>query len=114
MKVPKAIGCRTLGQLLEATIPLAIAKPVFMDRSASSIAKVLPTAPRPQILDAISRAGSTFIHDLDSTIQAEVLHTIVSSMRKVYILLLTAGSLVLMVSLFMKRGKLFLKADALR
>ena len=113
VKIPEAIGFITLGQLLGATISLAIANSVFLNEAAKRIATIVPTAPPGQIQEAISGAGSTFIQNLDAQTRAAVLHAIVSSMSKVYILALTAGALVLLLSLGMKREKMFVKAGAM-
>ena len=65
--------------------------------------------PRSEIQAAIAGAGSTFIKSLSRQKQADVLHAIVDSMSRVWILGMTAGALVVVLSLLMRREKLFMK-----
>lgn len=112
-KIPEAIGFITLGQLLGATISLAIADSVFLNDAARGIAAIVPTASQADIYAAVSGAGSTLIQNLPRDAQAAALHAIVSSMSKAYIMTMTAGALVLVLSLGMKREKMFMKAAAM-
>lgn len=113
VKIPEAIGFITLGQLLGATVSLAIADSIFLNDAAKGIAAIVPTASQAEIYAAVSGAGSTLLQGLDDKTQAMALHAIVSSMSKAYILTITAGALVLLVSLGMKREKMFMKAGAM-
>jgi len=108
-QIPIAIGFITCAQIGGATISLAIANTVFLNKASNSIAGILPTVPRAEIQAAIAGAGSKFIKSLDQQKQADVLHAIVDSMSRVWILGMTAGSLVIVLSLLMKREKLFMK-----
>ena len=111
--IPLAIGFMTAGQVIGVTISLAIANAVFLNHSEDSIRAILPNVPTAQIQAAISGAGSQFMQNLDPATKARVLHAIVSSMSKVYILDITAGALALVLALLMKPGeKLFLKGAA--
>lgn len=107
--IPVAIGFITCAQVGGGTIALAIANTVFLNGASDSIAKLLPDVPMNEIQAAIAGVGSTFIKSLDVSTQAEVLHAIVTSMSKVYILGITAGALVTVLSLVMRREKLFMK-----
>lgn len=111
--IPSVIGFITAGQITGATISLAIANSVFLNHSATSIAQILPGVPPSDIQAAISGAGSAFIKSLDAATRALVLHAIVDSMSKVYILTITAGAVTLVLAFLMKPGdKLFMKAGA--
>ena len=110
VKIPEAIGFITLGQILGATVSLAIADSVFLNDAARGIAALDPTASKSAIYQAVSGAGSNLIQSLDPATRTKALDAIVSSMSKVYILTITAGALVLVVSLGMKREKMFMKA----
>ena len=112
IKIPEAIGFITLGQILGATVSLAIADSVFLNDAARGIAALVPTASQSDVYNAVSGAGSTLIQDLSPATKAEALDIIVTSMSKVYILVMTAGSLMVVLSLFMKREKMFMKAGA--
>jgi len=104
-----AIGFITCAQVGGGTIALAIANTVFLNGASNSIAKILPTVPVVEIQAAIAGAGSTFIKSLSKTQQADVLKAIVDAMSKVWILGMTAGALVIVLSLLMRREKLFMK-----
>jgi len=111
--IPSVIGFITAGQISGATISLAIANSVFLNHSTTSIAKILPNVPMSDIQAAISGAGSAFIKGLDAATREKVLHAIVESMSKVYILTITAGSVALVLAFLMKPGdKLFMKPGA--
>lgn len=108
--IPVAIGYITCAQVGGGTIALAIANAVFLNRASNGIAVILPTVPVQEIQAAIAGAGSTFIKSLNADTQAKVLNAIVNAMSRVYILGSTAGALTIILSLFMKREKLFMKA----
>jgi len=108
-QIPIAIGFITCAQVGGATISLAIANTVFLNKASDSISALLPTVPRSEIQAAIAGAGSTFIKSLSRQKQADVLHAIVDSMSRVWILGMTAGALVVVLSLLMRREKLFMK-----
>jgi hypothetical protein len=57
---------------------------------------------------AISGAGSDFVKSLSANVKEEVLEAIVTAMSKTYILVITAGALVVILSIGMKRERLFM------
>ena len=110
--IPEAIGFITLGQLTGATVSLAIADSVFLNDATRGIQKILPDKPRTEIIGTISGAGSQLLKTLDEDTREKVLNVIISAMSKVYILGITAGAVVLVASVLMKREKLFMKGGA--
>jgi hypothetical protein len=60
-----------------------------------------------EIQQAITGAGSTFVTSLSNIIKTKVLKAIVTAISKTYILVITAGTLTTMLSLGMKRERLF-------
>jgi hypothetical protein len=108
--VASAVGFITCAQTSGVTIALAIANSIFLNGAQENIAKVLPDVPTATIQAAIAGAGSEFVKGLSDTLKRDVLIAIVDAMSKTYILVLTAGALVLVLSLGMKREKLFLAA----
>lgn len=108
-QIPIAIGFITCAQVGGATISLAIANTVFLNQATKSIGALLPAVPLVDIQAAIAGAGSKLIKSLDKQKQADVLHAIVDSMSRVWILGMTAGALVIVLSLLMRREKLFMK-----
>jgi MFS family permease len=108
--IPSAVGFITCAQISGVTIALAIANSVFLNKSQSGIQAILPGVPTAEIQQAIAGAGSQFFYNLSGTVRQEVLAAIISAMSKTYILVITAGSLVIVLSMFMKRERLFMAA----
>jgi MFS family permease len=108
--IPSAVGFITCAQVSGVTIALAIANSVFLNKSQEGIQKILPGVPVSDIQAAIAGAGSQFVDSLSDGVKLEVLKAIVSAMSKTYILVITGGSLVVVLSAFMKRERLFMAA----
>lgn len=111
-KAPLAIGFITCAQVSGVTIALAIANSIFLNGSKKKIAELLPGTPAELIQSAIGGSGSKFVESLSTDLQQKVLKAIVDSQSETYILIITAGAMVLVLSLFMKREKLFIEAAA--
>jgi hypothetical protein len=106
--IPMAVGFITCAQVSGVTIALAIANSVFLNKSQTGIEKILPGVPVAEIQAAIAGAGSKFVDSLSDSVKLEVLKAIVSAMSKTYILVITAGSMAVVLSVFMKRERLFM------
>ncbi|KAI9805868.1 MAG: hypothetical protein M1825_000482 [Sarcosagium campestre] len=109
-QISQAVGYITCAQIGGATIALAIANSIFINQSANQIVTLLPDVPLATVRGAIAGAGSAFFRTLSAEVRAQVIHIIVNSISKTYILAITAGALATVLSLFMKREKLFLEA----
>ena len=107
--IPLAIGFITCGQVGGATISLAIANALFLNGGVDEIKKVLPEQSEKNIQDALAGASAEFFGSLDADTRHEVIKAIIHSMKYVYVLGITAGALVVLMSVFMKREKLFMK-----
>lgn len=108
--VPLAVRFITCAQFLGITMALAIANTVFLNQSAEGIQKILPDMPHEDIQAAIEGAASDFAKSLRSNLQKRVLGAIVDAISTSYALVITAGALVAVLSLVMKREKLFMEA----
>ena len=108
--VASAVGFITCAQVSGVTIALAIANSVFLNKSQEGIQAILPDVSTEVIQQTIAGAGSQFFESLSGEVRAEVLTAIVTAMSKSYILVITAGSLVAVLSLAMKRERLFIAA----
>ncbi|CAG8953680.1 hypothetical protein HYFRA_00006569 [Hymenoscyphus fraxineus] len=106
--IAMAVGFITCAQVSGVTIALAIANSVFLNKSQSSISRILPGVPVMQIQAAIAGAGSNFVESLTPQVRAEILNAIVAAQSQTYILVITAGALAAILSLGMKREKLFM------
>ena len=105
-----AVGFMTLAQFAGITITLAIANSVFLNTSQSRILDILPNVPLAEIQAAMQGSGTDFMKTLSPDPKTAVLEAIVEAIGETYILVIAAGSLVAVLSLFMKREKLFVSA----
>jgi hypothetical protein len=105
--VARAVGFITLAQFLGITMALAIANSVFLNESETRIAQILPEMPRSEIQAAIEGTTAEFVQSLSPDVRKQVMGAIVGAIGKTYILVVAAGSLVSVLSLLMKREKLF-------
>lgn len=110
--VPSAVGFITCAQVGGCTIALSIANSLFLNKSQTSLEAILPGIPTAEIQQAISGAGSAFVQGLSAEVRDEVLAAIVKAMSNSYILVMTGGALVVVLSLGMKQEKLFLAVGA--
>jgi MFS family permease len=109
-EIPQAVGFISCAQTTGCTIALAIANTIFLNGATDRIVKILPTASAEQVQGAVAGVGSAFFSSLPDDVRDKVLNAIIESMSKVYILVITAGALTVVLSLFMKREKLFMEA----
>jgi len=106
--IASAVGFITCAQTSGVTIALAIANSVFLNKSQESIREILPDVPLSDVQAAISGAGSDFVKSLSADVKERVLEAIVTAMGKTYILVITAGVMVVLLSLGLKRERLFM------
>ncbi|KAH0606582.1 uncharacterized protein H6S33_003416 [Morchella sextelata] len=109
-EVPLTVGFISLAQSFGIVIALAISGSVFLNEAFSGMTDILPGVPRDTVKGAIAGAGSAFFESLDESKRGEVLHAIIEAMGKTYILVIVAGAVVTVGSIFMPREKLFLEA----
>jgi MFS family permease len=107
--VPPAVGFITCAQFLGITVALAIANNVFLNQSAEGIQKILPEMFHQDIQAAIEGATSNFVKNLSPDLQKRVLGAIVDAISTTYALVIAAGALVTVLSLVMRREKLFME-----
>jgi hypothetical protein len=111
-KVPHAvayIGCAQIGGI---TLGLVISNTIFLNDATIKISAILPSHLRSEVQQAISGGGGGFFNTLSSDDKTKVLDALVKSIGKVYILVLTAGACAILLSLFMKRERLFIEPPA--
>lgn len=112
VEIPEAVGFITCGQITGITISIAIANSIFLNEAKNGIAVLLPTASPNEIEAAIAGVGSKFFDTLSATVKADVLDAIITAMGKTYIGVIAAGALSVILSLFLKRERLFLSPAA--
>jgi MFS family permease len=111
-EIPAAIGFISMGQTLGGTIALAIANSLFLNDSTKAITALLPNASVSQVQSAVAGTGGTFLNSLSADQRTAVIGAVVNSIDKIYALGITAGALVIVLSLTMKYERLFLEAGA--
>lgn len=109
-KIASAIGFITCAQFAGITIALAIANTVYLNQSETGIEKILPNLTQAEIEIAMEGSGNTFMATLPVADQQAVLAVIDKAIAKTYILEITAGALVVVLGLLMKRRKIFVGA----
>ncbi|EED12676.1 efflux pump antibiotic resistance protein, putative [Talaromyces stipitatus ATCC 10500] len=101
----------TCAQVVGTTIALAIANSVFLNKAQENIIHILPNISLQEVLSVIS-GTSSLVSSLPADKQTALESGIVSAMGHTYILVITAGSLTVLLSLLMKRERLFMQAGA--
>lgn len=108
--VPNAVGFITCGQVTGITIGIAICSSLFLNKSETGLQAILPGVTHAEVQSAIAGANSALVNSLPPALKAEVIKVLMHAMSWSYILIVTAGSVVVVLSLLMKRDKLFLQA----
>ncbi|MCJ1271721.1 hypothetical protein MMC22_011626 [Lobaria immixta] len=105
-ELASAVGFITCAQVAGVTISLAIANAVFLNLAQNSIMSLLPNIPKSTIQGAISGVGGAFLTTIDKDMQTAVLQTIIHAIQRVFILGIAAGSLAVLLAIFMSREKI--------
>jgi MFS family permease len=106
--IPASVGFISTGQIFGITITLAIANAVLLNESQKGIQALLPNSSRSEIQRTISGAKSDLFRDLSPALREQVLNVIVDSTSVTYALVIAAGALVTVLSLLLKRERLFI------
>ncbi|CUS08910.1 unnamed protein product [Tuber aestivum] len=109
-QLPLAVGYISLAQTGGIVIALAICGSVFLNESVKGITPLLEGVPAAAIKGTVAGSGSELFMNLEGETRQKVLHAIIMAMDKNYILLIVAGAMTVIGSLFMKWEKLFLEA----
>lgn len=112
MKAPprqlaQAVAFIGIGQVGGITLALTMSNSIFLNESTKRIASVLPGMSRGAVQEAVSGFGGDLFRSLSSDERQRVLAAIVESIDKTFIMVITACALSLVLSVFMKRERLF-------
>lgn len=105
--IPAAVGFCTLAQFLGITIALAIANSIYLNYSETKIAEILPNVSNSEIQALMEGVSGNFLDTLTARQKTQVLDVIVKAISKTYLLVVAGASMVVLLSFFMKREKLF-------
>lgn len=110
--VPSAIGFISTAQIFGITLALAIANALFLNKSEQGIHALLPDVSMAEIEQTIAGAKSDLLHQQTPEMTTKILEVIVDAQSRTYILVIVAGVLVTLLSVLMKRERLFISAGA--
>ncbi|KAJ6259382.1 Efflux pump patC [Drechslerella dactyloides] len=112
--VPSAIGFMNHAQIGTIVISLTISGTIFQNVAFSYLRDALKqyNFPEEAIRGAIAGTRSQLLSELNAQSRADAIDAIVRAMGQVYILVIVAGAVTLVTSLFLKREKLFMTAAA--
>jgi hypothetical protein len=91
-----------LAQNLGIVLALAVSGTVFQNKALDELQKILPSLPRGALRGAISGSNSDILKHLPVETKAKVLHAVVDAMSRTYYLVVAAGALTIVGSIFMK------------
>ena len=91
-----------LAQNLGIVLALAISGAVFQNKALDELQKILPDVSRNALRGAISGSNSGLFKQLPDTTREKVLHGVVDAMSRTYYLVVAAGALAIIGSVFMK------------
>lgn len=113
-EIPAAIRFMNHAQLGSIVIALSISGTVFQNTALSNLRTALAGSgfTEEEIASAVAGTQSIVFQRGSEAIKAAALRAIIQAMDNVFVLVITAGALVLVSSVFMKREKLFLKIVA--
>lgn len=106
-QLSQAVAFIGIGQVGGITLALMMSNSIFLNEATNKISKILPDLSRSAVQQAVSGFGAEFFHHLTSDQRQSVLAAIVDSIDKTFIMVITASALSLVLSIFMKREKLF-------
>ena len=92
-EIPWAVGFIALGQLSGATIALAIGNSLFLNKALAGILAVAPSAPKSEVLGALSGAGSALFRTFDQATRKAALEAISNGISMTYVLAMTGAAL---------------------
>ena len=107
--VPQATAFISCGQITGITLSLAIANSIFINGASDKISIILPQEPRSVVRGFIAGADSTIFQNQQPSQQQKILEAIVSTIDNVFVMVIVGGALAVVLSLFMRRERLFLK-----
>ncbi|KAF2490010.1 putative efflux pump antibiotic resistance protein [Lophium mytilinum] len=105
--VAPAIAFITLAQFMGMTLSLALANAILLNSSQAQIQRILPDVAPAAIQGAVLGARSGLVQSLAPEVKDRVLGAIVSAIDKTYLLVVAGGALTAVLSLGMRRDKLF-------
>lgn len=108
--LPQAVAFIGIGQVGGITLAMMISNSIFLNEATNQIAEILPNLSRSALQQAVSGFGGDFFDSLTFDQRRRVLTAIVASIDNTFILVIAACAFSLLLSVLMKREKLFTAA----
>ena len=108
--IPVAVGFVAFAQLAAPAVTLSIANSVFLNEATSGIARILPEASKETIQRVISGGRRDYFDSLNAPTRDEVFQAIVTSMSKIYLIVIVSGALTLLLTTTLTLHNLFRRA----
>ncbi|KAF4635653.1 hypothetical protein G7Y89_g2452 [Cudoniella acicularis] len=102
-----AAGYIALAQNLGIVLSLAISGSIFQNKALDGLQSILPNVPTEALRGVITGSGSALFNNLPLETKAQVLDAILKAMSYTYVLVIVAGSMAIIGSLFMKLERIF-------
>ena len=105
--VPLATTFIGVGQMAGNALAIGISTSVFVNQAANKIQLLLPQADPADVQASIAGSDATFVEGLGATQKAGVLEAVSSTISQIFSMVITAGAAALLLSLFIRRERLF-------
>ena len=106
--IPLAVAFIGCGQITGITFALTISSSIFLNEATNKISNILPHVPRALVQQAISGVDGAFFNTFNAADRSRILDAIVQSINNVYLMVVAAGGVAVVLSVFMKRERLFI------
>ena len=93
--------------MIGITLRLFISNAISLNQAIDKISPLLPTAPRSAGQQAVSRVNGALFGSLDTATRRSVLEATVAGIDHTYSMVNAAGCVVIILSLIMKRERIF-------
>lgn len=110
-RLAQAVSFIICAQMVGITLTLSMSNTIFLNTATSHITPLLPNQSRKTVQSTISGTNGELIVSLPETTQRKLLAAIVAAIDKTYVMIIAAGCVVVILSLFQKRERLFHGAE---
>lgn len=102
-----SVGYCSYFQFTGPAVAMSIANAVFLNDASNRLAELLPNFSKQVILGSLFGLYPEVLSGSSSVSRETIVHVIANAMKNVYAVPLSSGALILVLSLFLKREKLF-------
>ena len=108
--VPRATTFIGVGQMAGNALAIGTSTSIFVNLATTQINRILPQANSADVQASIAGSDASFVQSLSPGVREQVLDAVSSTISSVFAMVLTAGALALVLSLFIRREWLFAPA----